>query len=321
MRHVKVVKYTRRSTAGDEDKNYSIANQREEIDKWIARQDGDLVLVQSYNDPGGKSYRLDRIVLKQLFADARARKFDTVLVGRWDRFSRMQNQQAVAIGQLEQYGVKGLSVTEPTAEGALGTAQRNLYAFGAELELINLRARTTGGKRARVQSGKLPPMARARYGYLFGDGSKAFCAVDPEAAPVVRRIYDLYLGGMSLRAIVALLTRERVPTPSQLQATRGQAPKGQVAQKGWHRMMVQRILTNPTYVGRGRGWATTQEQVFETDPYSGEVIERVRRVKRAADDPEVVEYGPDVCPLLVSEDAFTAVQQMMGRAVHEAPGA
>jgi len=62
-----------------------------------------------------------------------------------------------------------VSATQPVAARPLGTAQRNLYAFGAELELQNIRERTYGGKRARVRDGKLPNHSRPLYGYLFAD--------------------------------------------------------------------------------------------------------------------------------------------------------
>jgi len=47
----------------------------------------------------------------------------------------MQDQQAVAIYQLQQYGVKVVSVTEPVPDGPMGTLVRGNYAFASELEL------------------------------------------------------------------------------------------------------------------------------------------------------------------------------------------
>jgi DNA invertase Pin-like site-specific DNA recombinase len=59
-------------------------------------------------------------------------------------FPRNQDQQAVAVYQLQRYGVKVISVTQPTPDGPIGTLIRNNYAFAAELELYHIRERTTG---------------------------------------------------------------------------------------------------------------------------------------------------------------------------------
>jgi hypothetical protein len=79
--------------------------------------------------------------------DARARKFAIVVVGRWDRFSRIQARQAVAIYRLHQYGVKVIAATEPIPDGPVGTLVRINYAFAAERDLCALRERACGGKK------------------------------------------------------------------------------------------------------------------------------------------------------------------------------
>jgi site-specific DNA recombinase len=166
----RVAEYLRRSSLGEEDKNYSIENQHDDVVRWI--QSLGHTIAKTYSDPGGKSYTLNRPVFQRMMADARNRHFDIVVVGRWDRFSRNQDQQAVAVYQLLQYGVKVISATQPTPDGPIGTLVRNNFAFAAELELYNIRERTTAGKRKRVHRGLLPPMAYPRYGYLFADETK-----------------------------------------------------------------------------------------------------------------------------------------------------
>jgi DNA invertase Pin-like site-specific DNA recombinase len=83
--------YLRRSSPGDEDKNYSIEAQEHDIEaRWTEYSQHEQVA--RYSDPGGRSYTLARPVLQAMMVDARARKFDILLVGRWDRFSRIQEQ-------------------------------------------------------------------------------------------------------------------------------------------------------------------------------------------------------------------------------------
>lgn len=91
---MRVAAYLRRSSPGEEDKNYSIESQLADITAW-ANREGHTV-VRSYSDPGGKSFTLNRPVLQEVLRDAREGQFDIVAVGRYDRFSRMQTQAAVA---------------------------------------------------------------------------------------------------------------------------------------------------------------------------------------------------------------------------------
>ena len=122
--------YLRRSSPGDEDKNYSIEVQERDIrERWP--EFSQHTLVERYSDPGGKSYTITRPVLQSVMQAAKARKFDILVVGRFDRFSRVQEQQAVAIYQLKQYGVQVVSATEPVPDGPIGTLIRSNYAFAA----------------------------------------------------------------------------------------------------------------------------------------------------------------------------------------------
>lgn len=311
--------YLRRSSPGEDAKNYSLEDQQRDIEtRWADFKQHTPIGV--YKDPGGKSYSLNRPILQQLFTDAKARKFDIVVVARWDRFSRMQDQQAVAIYMLEQYGVRVVSATQPVSDGPLGTAQRNLYAFGAELELQNIRERTYGGKRSRVQSGKLPNQARPLYGYLFGDTDnpdskqrRAYYIEDPETAPIVRRIHQMYYDGLAIRTIARKLTDEGVPTPTQVWESRGWLYKNTEASTLWWHSAISKILSNPAYIGKHVGFRTKRTSHTQINPITQEPEEYIAQRRRAGDDEERVEYGADVCPAIVDEAIFRANQDARTR--------
>ena len=306
----RLAEYLRRSSLGEEDKNYSIENQHDDVGRWIGVSDH--IIVRTYSDPGGKSYTLNRPVFQQMMTDAKSGLFDTLVVGRWDRFSRNQDQQAVAIYQLQQYGVNVVSATQPTPEGPIGTLIRNNYAFAAELELYNIRERTTGGRRKRVQKGLLPPMPYPRYGYLFADETKGRYIPDPETEWVVRLIFDLALSGLTLEAIAQRLDKEGIPTPMQLLEKRGQLPKNRVPGLQWDKSTVKVILTHSAYVGKLRGWYITYVTVEEIHPITRQRIEKRKQIRRAVDDPECVVYSPEVCPPLVDEKTFAAAAMILG---------
>jgi len=310
--------YLRRSSPGEENKNYSLGNQQDDIEKWPEYRQH--AVVKTYSDPGGKSYTLNRPIFQRLMADAKAGLFDLVAVGKWDRFSRMQDQQAVAIYQLQQYGVKVVSVTEPVPDGPMGTLVRGNYAFASELELYNIRERTTNGKRKRVQTGKLPPKPYPLYGYLFADwATKERYLIDQETAPVVERIYRYLLGGMTMLRIARELDAAHIPTPRAVLAMRGQLPKNWAIIEQWSASTIHRILTHPAYCGRLVGWGiqtTTAERIHKV---TGAVEVKRVQLARTEDDPDRVVFDESVCPAIVSVATWQAAQEQLARNKQQAP--
>ncbi|MEU6572518.1 recombinase family protein [Streptomyces sp. NPDC046805] len=125
-----------------------------------------------------------------------------------------------------------------------------------ERNRIKIRVRTAMSSQAQLQGRYLG--GRPPYGYRIADAgshpnpSKAAVGQrihklepDPTAAPIVRRIFTMYLDGMSDKAIAAQLTREGIPCPSAHDATRNPHRK----KTAWQQGAVRAILINPRYTG------------------------------------------------------------------------
>jgi DNA invertase Pin-like site-specific DNA recombinase len=69
--------------------------------------------------------------------------------------------------------------------------------------------------------------------------------VDPETAPVVRRIYDQYVAGAGYKQVARLLTTDGVPCPSAHDRARNRHRPGH----SWAMSVVRAILANPRYLG------------------------------------------------------------------------
>ncbi|WP_079161772.1 recombinase family protein [Streptomyces fodineus] len=123
-----------------------------------------------------------------------------------------------------------------------------------ERNRIKIRVRTAMGSQAQLQGRYLG--GRPPYGYRIADAgphpnpSKAAAGQrihklepDPAAAPVVQRIFRLYVEGMSYSAIAAQLTREACPSAHD--ATRNPHRK----KTAWQQGAVRAILLNPRYTG------------------------------------------------------------------------
>jgi site-specific DNA recombinase len=277
---------------------------------------------EEYNDPGGKSYKLNRPVFQQMLRDAKAGLFDVLVVARWDRFSRLMDQQGVAVYQLKGYGVQAVSATEQTGEGPMGALLRTVYGFNAELQLYKIREVTTGGRKKRTQAGKILTGPNPLYGYVWGDperGKRSFYVEDSETAPVVRLIYSLVLAGMPLRSIAFKLERDGIPTPMQVSASRGRMPKNRTASNTWRHGTIYRMLNNPAYCGRHSAWRHETVETSEVDPATGLDIDRVQLVARPDDHEDKVWFTEQTCPSLVSEADWQRVQVVLTANQQNAP--
>lgn len=110
------------------------------------------------------------------------------------------------------------------------------------------------------------------YGYQIRDGE---IAVVEEEAILVRRVFSLYIGGLSYQKISDLLNREEIPYSQEAPA--------------WNKHKVKRLLENPRYTGQDGypaiidkvGFEETQSHIHEkTAGYAPKTERPVLRLKR-----------------------------------------
>lgn len=147
--------------------------------------------------------------------------------------------------------------------------------------------------------GSVPP-----YGYKKDTENKHHLVIDEETAPVVKKMYSLYINGKTVKGIADFLTKERIPTPSQqkkLKATQQPLFRGV-----WNDAIVRRILTNPTYIGN-----ITQNR-------ASKINYKVNRKRKIDKDNWIVVEGTH--EPIVTQKEFDAVQTIMQKkAYHRQP--
>ena len=128
----------------------------------------------------------------------------------------------------------------------------NVDTFKSENELMAFKnifndwfARDTSKKiravfKAKGQSGK--PLGRPPYGYKKSDTDKYQWVIDEETAAVVKRIFDMYIGGKSIKGSAYILSEEKIPTPLAHQ-------KNESTPFNWSSISVRAILKNLVYAG------------------------------------------------------------------------
>ena len=134
--------------------NYSIDAQKRAIEAWVIANGG--ILVKIYADEGKTARTDDRPAFKELRKDARKRKFDAIIVHKFDRFARNRTD-SLAIKSLlrHDYGIKVFSVSEPSedSDGPMGALIEGIMESVADWYSQNLAAETAKGKKERSYQG------------------------------------------------------------------------------------------------------------------------------------------------------------------------
>ncbi len=256
------------------------------------------------------------------------RGFSAVVIGEPQR-AFYGNQFSLTFPVFEHYGVQ-LWVPEVGGPIDPGSEAHDLAMtlFGSmskgERMRVKTRVRAAMHAQTAIQSrflGGRPP-----YGYRLVDAgphpnpAKARLGVrlhtldpDPLTAPVVKRIFTLFLESYGYLAIAELLTGEAILSPSGYDPDRNPHRDG----RAWSKSAVRAILVNPRYTGY-QVWNRQRrdEVLLDIDDVAAGYISRMRR-----NDPDgwVWSDQPAHQPL-VSKETFDAIQaQIRSRGWRDKP--
>jgi len=150
MRYVAYVRISSEDQVG----NYSLDAQQRAIDAWVMTRGG--VLTRVYKDEAQSGRTSDRPAFQELRKDARAKKYDAIVVHKFDRFARNRTD-ALAVKTLlrHDFGIKIFSVTEPSEDndGPMGALVEGIMESVADWYSRNLATETAKGKKERATQG------------------------------------------------------------------------------------------------------------------------------------------------------------------------
>jgi site-specific DNA recombinase len=239
--------YARVSTE-DQGKGFSIPTQIEACRQLATREGYTIPEIHVLIDEGISGTTLDRPGLRRLRELVQAQAIAAVIVIDPDRLSRNLGHQLLLAKEMERAGVKLLIVSHPLEQGPKGWLFFQMRGALAEYERAKTVERTMRGRIGRVKAGH-PHGGHASLGYRYvSEPHAGHWEVEPEEAALVRRIFALWLSGMSTRAIARQLTREHVPTRLDRHPTSG--GRKTLGPGLWAGPMVQRMLTYEGYIGR-----------------------------------------------------------------------
>ena len=228
---MRIATYTRIST-DEAHQPYSLEAQAIRLGSYVESQE-DWELVRAFSDQASGA-TTERPGLERALAEARARRYDLLLVYRVDRFARSVRGLATLLEQLDAAGVAFRSATEPfdTATPA-GRMMVQMLGVFAEFERATIIDRVIAGMERKAARGEWCGGSRP-YGYLV-DPQSGHLVVNPDEAPLVAVIFDRYARKRhGAKAIATWLNAH------------GHRTK---AGKPWNHMAVLTVLRNRAYLG------------------------------------------------------------------------
>lgn len=187
-----------------------------------------------------------------MLAAAKAKKFQIVLCKSQSRFTRdMELVEKYIHGLFPIWGIRFIAVADNADTEIKGNKKaRQINGLVNEWYLEdlseNVRMVFDLKRREGQYIGGFPI-----YGYKKDPANKNHIIIDPEAAEVVRQIFQWFLEGRGKQNIAAMLNDAGVPNPTRYKAERGWTynPPAKNDFGLWNKTTIWRILHNEMYTG------------------------------------------------------------------------
>lgn len=202
---------------GDKAESNSIGNQRELIQNFVAERP-ELHLVGEYADDGYTGTNFERPGFQKMMDGVRSGEIDTIIVKDLSRFGR----DYIGVGEYMEQIFPLLGVRLISINDNYDSSNYNGTTLGMDLvvsNLVNTMYCRDAGKKLRTANRVkwrkgISTASAAPFGYQFDPNRKGSYIIDPPAAKIVRRIFDLAILGLGTREIAMALNDENAPVPS-----------------------------------------------------------------------------------------------------------
>lgn len=167
----------------------------------------------------------DMIALAKL----KEKPFQVILVWKFSRFARNQEESILYKSLLRKNGVEVISISEPLSDNPFGGLIERIIEWMDEYYLIRLSDEVRRGMTERATRGQ--PNVAPPFGYRMKDGK--YEVFEPEAI-LVRQIFKMFVAGDNIRKIASYLNNLNVKSKF----------NNPMDNRG-----VEYILNNPCYIG------------------------------------------------------------------------
>ena len=258
-----IAKYLRLSSEDDDLRDTgkmesnSISNQRDLIDAYIAKNPAfSQCEVKEYCDDGWSGRNFDRPNLTMMLEQVKQGSIQCIIVKDISRFGRDYLTVGAYLSRVFPFmGVRFIAVND----GFDSDRQEDIDSFDTKFKTLiydcysrDISRKVRSAKTHRAQRGDfLSPCAP--YGYKRDSENRKRLIIDPNAAVVVRRIFDLALAGYTNVQIANQLNSDAVLTPMLYKRAAGCSRKTWPAvgtKNFWTHSSVSVILHDERYTGK-----------------------------------------------------------------------
>ena len=283
-RQLRVAAYCRVSTDSEEQLTSYEAQRTYYTDKIMSNPEWTMAGLFADEGITGTSAQ-KRPEFLRMICQCRQKKIDLILTKSVSRFARNTVDSLKYVRILKELGIAVFFEEQNiTTRDADNEMLLTIHSAFSQAESETMSSRVKWGKREAMREGKAIIQYNRLYGYRRGDNNKP--EIIPEQAEVVRRIYQQYLTGASLRMIQDTLEGEQVLNVA--------------GKPEWSLNVIRNILTSEKYCG----------DVLMQKTYISDCISR----KTIRNNGQLPKYLlPDHHEAIVDRQTFDAVQAEMAR--------
>lgn len=245
---MKTVAYLRLSIEDGDGESSSISNQRKITTKFA--QEHGMIIDEFYIDDGYSGYTMDRPSFNRLKRDLNNDVVSTIIFKDLSRLSRNNAKGQLFLESVLESGKRALTVHEgydtldPKTHKMVG-----IYGWINEDFIRDASMKTKESISILQKEGAF--INCVPYGYVKDPFNKRLYYIDEVTAPYVKRMFDMYIGGMGVRAIAQKFNEENIPTARVIRKQRIESTGRTTKFKPtlWTGDVVQRMICNPFYIG------------------------------------------------------------------------
>lgn len=249
----KAAQYIRLSVEDTQSGSTSIETQALIIERYL-KQHPEINVVQTYIDNGCTGTNFHRPGFQQMLSDIEDGHINCVIVKDLSRLGRNSIDTGYYIeNYFRARNIRFISVNEQ-----YDTSEPESSSMGIMLPLINMvneaysldiSKKIKAQQRQAMKDGKYVG-SRAPYGYKKAEDDCHQLIIDPQAASVVKQIFQWAAEGVPLNAIVLKLNEAGHLTPSYYKKLCGEIRNEKLMGSGkWQTFTVSKILRSPVYTG------------------------------------------------------------------------
>ena len=249
---MKVACYARVSSERQVEKDLSIPAQLKALRKYALEHGWEVVA--EYIDEAESARTANRPKFKEMVAAARrkSKPFEAILVWKLSRFARNREDSIIYKSLLRKHGVQVVSINEPVDDSAAGKLLEGMIEVLDEFYSTNLSEDTLRGMKENAERGFCNgggiPFGYKADKLSVGSTVRSRLQPDESEAPIIRRIFQMALGGEGSKNIAEALDREELRTR---------------AGKLFSKTTVNYMLRNEVYTGN-LAWTCRNREVIRT---------------------------------------------------------